>query len=358
VAALATADVAALSTAQAYVLSSAQLAALSSDQAVAIETSDIAVLKTNAIPGLSTQAIAALTTDAIHALTTQQIHALTNAQLSALTTDQIGALASLTPIVLDLNGNGIETLAANQGVKFDLLANGHAQQMGWVAGGDGLLAMDRNGDGTINDGSELFGSGTTLANGHKAGTGYQALAELDGNADGKLDAADAAFGQLKVWVDANADGVSQAGELKSMDELKITAISVDATKNVSLNNGNLVGLTSDYTTADGATHTAADVWFKAAAPADGMRGSVSGMVQAMSAFGEQVSAAARSGALRMEADRAGVAGHVANLASALGQFDADGKPRLSSTMAGTDQSLRLKALEGGAGHGILATPNK
>jgi hypothetical protein len=117
----------------------------------------------------------------------------------------------------------------------------------------------------INDGGELFGYGTTLANGSKAGTGYAALTELDTNGDGVVDAKDSAYADLRVWVDGNADGVSQSDELKSLDSLGITKLNLDVTKDVSLNNGNFVGLTSTYETADGASHTAADVWFQSSA---------------------------------------------------------------------------------------------
>jgi hypothetical protein len=76
-----------------------------------------------------------------------------------------------------------------------------------------------------------------------------------------VDAKDSAFGNLRVWVDGNADGVSQADELKSLTDLGITKLNLDAKQNVSQNNGNWVGITSTYETADGASHAAADVWF-------------------------------------------------------------------------------------------------
>jgi hypothetical protein len=121
--------------------------------------------------------------------------------------------------------------------------------------------MDRNNDGTINDGSELFGSSTVLADGSKAIDGYQALAQLDTNRDGVISSEDAQFARLGVWVDGNADGSTGTGEVKSLAELNISQLSlkVEATSNT--NNGNLIGLTSSYQTADGVNHTAADVWF-------------------------------------------------------------------------------------------------
>ena len=128
------------------------------------------------------------------------------------------------PLVLDLDGDGIQTTNVNAGALFDQDGNGFAERTGWVAPGDGLLVMDRNGDGIINNGRELFGSETLLKDGSKAANGFQALAELDANHDGKIDASDPAFSQLRVWQDANGDGYSQAGELHTLDELGIKSM--------------------------------------------------------------------------------------------------------------------------------------
>ncbi|MDR3411074.1 MAG: hypothetical protein P4L87_09060, partial [Formivibrio sp.] len=115
---------------------------------------------------------------------------------------------------------------------------------------------------------------TTLASGAKAADGYQALGELDSNHDGVINANDAAFADLSVWVDANSDGVSEAGEVKSLSSLGITQISLQTTATSTVDNGNIVGLTSSYETADGATHAAADVWFVADKPAEAVVPSV------------------------------------------------------------------------------------
>jgi hypothetical protein len=165
--------------------------------------------------------------------------------------------------VLDLNGNGITTLAMADGVQFDLLASGQPVQTGWVAPSDGLLVRDLNVDGTINNGTELFGNATVLADGSTASDGYQALAELDSNHDGVISSADAAYSQLGVWVDANSDGISEAGEVRSLAALGITEISVTAQVTSTQDHGNTIGLTSSYQTADGVSHLAGDVWFAA-----------------------------------------------------------------------------------------------
>ena len=167
----------------------------------------------------------------------------------------------MTPIVLDLNGDGVHTLSASNGVNFDLTATGKSSQVGWVGSGDGLLVRDINHDGVINDGSELFGGATVLASGKRAGNGYAAMADLDSNHDGKLSAKDAAWNELKVWVDGNHDGTTDGGELKSLAEAGVLEINLDFTKGSTVDNGNLLGMVSGYTGTDGSQHAVADVWF-------------------------------------------------------------------------------------------------
>jgi hypothetical protein len=174
---------------------------------------------------------------------------------------QRSALTALSPIVLDLDGNGVSTLSAAEGVQFDLAASGQTGQYGWVGGNDGLLVRDVNLDGVINDGRELFGAATQLGNGTAAGNGYAALADLDGNHDSKISATDASFGELKVWVDANHDGKTDLGELKGLVDLGITALDLNYLHSDRQDQGNAVALVSGYETTDGQTHEMADVWF-------------------------------------------------------------------------------------------------
>lgn len=117
------------------------------------------------------------------------------------------------PIVLN-PGGGAWTLSGAD-VLFDLDADGAPEAMGWTGRGESLafLAIDHNGNGVVDDGSELFGIGTLLANGERAANGFAALRQHDGNGDGVIDAADAIWGSLLLWTDANHDAVSQAGEL-------------------------------------------------------------------------------------------------------------------------------------------------
>jgi hypothetical protein len=118
------------------------------------------------------------------------------------------ATTTTSPISLDLDNDGIETTAIGDGAYFDHNGNGFAEQTGWAASDDGILVRDINGNGTIDNGTELFGNETILNNGSKASNGFQALSELDDNKDGKIDSSDAAFSQLKIWKDVNSDGIS------------------------------------------------------------------------------------------------------------------------------------------------------
>ncbi|MDD1780460.1 tandem-95 repeat protein [Enterovibrio sp. ZSDZ35] len=169
---------------------------------------------------------------------------------------------SITPIVLDLDGDGIETSDVTENpVAFDYNGDGTAVNTGWVSGGDGLLVHDINKDGEINDGSELFGSNTELKDGTNAADGYEALAQHDTNADGVIDQNDAIYSELGVWVDKDMDGKTDEGELLSLEDAGVASISLAAQTSDDTQNNNLLGKTSTYTTLDGEERAAADVWF-------------------------------------------------------------------------------------------------
>jgi flagellar hook assembly protein FlgD len=202
----------------------------------------------------------------VSGITSTQIETLLTTQLAAfkaasITSVQFGALY-VTPVVLDLNGDGIQTTSIQNGVSFDINNDGKVDQTAWVARGDGLLVRDINKDGQINNGSELFGSATSLGNGKTAADGYVAMKALDTNNDGVLDASDAAFGELSVWTDNNGNGMTDGNELTKLSDLGINSLSLNATKSSVNNNGNLIGLMGSYTTTDGQMHTMGDVWFQ------------------------------------------------------------------------------------------------
>ncbi|WP_230873185.1 calcium-binding protein [Xylella fastidiosa] len=165
------------------------------------------------------------------------------------------------PLVLDLDGDGIETVAAGKHILFDHDGDGIKHATGWVKPDDGFLVLDRNGNGRIDDGSELFGVGTILANGEKATSGFEALRDLDSNGDGLFDAADARFADVRVWRDLNQDGQSQANELFTLSSLGIASITLTPTntEDVDLGNGNLIDNRGTYTRTDGRTGVVGDL---------------------------------------------------------------------------------------------------
>ena len=129
-----------------------------------------------------------------------------------------------SPLILDLDGDGVETLGKTAGIHFDQDKNGFAETSGWVGKDDGLLVCDRNGNGKIDDGGELFGNNTLLADGQKAANGFEALKGLDTNKDGKVDATDTAYANLRVWKDANSDGIAGAGELLTLSQAGVKSL--------------------------------------------------------------------------------------------------------------------------------------
>ena len=137
-----------------------------------------------------------------------------------------------SPIVIDLGRDGIKLGEAGAGVYFDINADGVRDHMQWVrpGGDEGFLAMDRSGNGLVDNGSELFGVGTPLElEGRNAPNGFVGLAqydmrELGGNDDGLITDADAIWPQLRIWVDADANGVATYSEMRSLKSYGITAI--------------------------------------------------------------------------------------------------------------------------------------
>lgn len=167
------------------------------------------------------------------------------------------------PLVLDLDGDGIETTGLRDGAFFDYDGNGLATLTGWVARDDGLLVMDRNGDGLVNDASELFGDQSILVSGEKALNAFQALAELDGNGDGRIDVSDKAYSQLRVWRDLDGDGYSSPNELFTLGEVGIEAINLDSTiANETDTQGNTATRTGTFVRADGTTGQMAEYRFQ------------------------------------------------------------------------------------------------
>lgn len=166
-----------------------------------------------------------------------------------------------SPLVLDLEGDGVELTSAAEGVTFNLTGHGSARTA-WVRGADdALLVLDRNGNGSIDHGAELFGEAA-------AADGFAALARLDrpqmgGNGNGLLDQDDLMFDQLQLWADRDTNGISRPDELRSLREAGITGLQVSGTRQGHLmdGHGNDLSLRASYLRSDGSSGMLVDVYF-------------------------------------------------------------------------------------------------
>ena len=174
------------------------------------------------------------------------------------------------PIVIDLENHGVRFTSAEEGVAFDIDADGEPENIAWTDAreGDGFLVWDRNRNGTIDSGRELFGDSAPQAPSDTP-NGFLALELLDGksaggNGDGVVSAEDRAFGALRVWIDANQNGKSEAGELRTLPSLGITAIDYDYKESARKDRyGNELRYRARVQLHDGSFADAIDVFFRA-----------------------------------------------------------------------------------------------
>ncbi|HEX2060125.1 MAG TPA: hypothetical protein VHK90_05250 [Thermoanaerobaculia bacterium] len=178
-----------------------------------------------------------------------------------------------SPLVLDLNGDGVHTTDVMDPVSFDLTGDGVPEQLAWTNPWteEGFLWVDLDENGRVDNGRELFGIGTLLPNGERARDGFEALSVYDepearGNRDGQITVADGIWGRLRIWVDRNHDGMSQAHEIAPIHQHGVVAISLSYVIDPRPDeNGNIHRLRGSYTRrVSGTLRTLAmdDVFFR------------------------------------------------------------------------------------------------
>jgi hypothetical protein len=184
------------------------------------------------------------------------------------------AIQNIDPLVLDLDGDGVELSSwIEKNIFFDTVGDGKLHQTGWVADKDGILALDLNGNGKIDDITETlsvhFNAGATPRNYADGIAALSALAQAGATvfsrATSRTNAATGHlyFDDLRVWIDANHDAKTDAGELKGLDQLGITSISLAGTGNHGeAIAGNDVMNRTSFTRSDGSTGQVASIDFQ------------------------------------------------------------------------------------------------
>jgi len=162
----------------------------------------------------------------------------------------------LPPIVLDLDGDGIELVNLDDSnTKIDLDGDGKKDETGWVSSDDGILVFDQNGNNKV-DGVDEF---TFTQFGENSETDLEGLASFDDNGDGLINSDDAIWDDLLIWRDFNQNGKSSSKELFTLDELGIQSIGLSSNGELSVNEGNVVFGTTEFTRTDGTVGIAGDV---------------------------------------------------------------------------------------------------
>lgn len=181
------------------------------------------------------------------------------------------------PLVLDLDDDGLKLVSMDRSTAiFDANGTGTPQVVGWVGHTEGILVLDKNGNGVVDNAGEWFGQKFAVSGTAPAGQdGFKALATLANSGASTLSAATSRinaatgkryFDELQVWVDADQDGKTDTGELRSLASLGITSIDLTSQTVNRAVNGNVIVSKAGYTTADGKRHEISDVGLSTEVP--------------------------------------------------------------------------------------------
>ncbi|WP_216644969.1 lectin-like protein, partial [Microcystis aeruginosa] len=163
----------------------------------------------------------------------------------------------IDPLIVDLDNNGIKLINLdNSLIRFDIDADGYSENVSWT--NDGLLTVDLNHDGTINNITEIF---SEYFQDGSANSGLEALKTYDTNNNGIISSTDTQFNQILVWQDLNQDGISQPNELKTLAQHNITSINLNAIASETIQDGNIIKKRSFFNRADGTGGEISDVAF-------------------------------------------------------------------------------------------------
>ena len=164
---------------------------------------------------------------------------------------KISGIYAIDPLLVDLDGNGIETTPLTDGMMMDHDKDGFKELSAWVGGNDGILAYDKNNNGIIDNGNELFGDNYEKSDGTIATSGFDALSDLDTNNDGVINSSDESFSDLQV--------IKADGSIISIEEAGIASINLtNQSKNDLDESGNRLLHLGSYTTTDGQTRNIGD----------------------------------------------------------------------------------------------------
>jgi hypothetical protein len=171
-----------------------------------------------------------------------------------------GLCSYATPILIDVDGDGFNMTNKAGGVEFDFDGNGERQRLPWTAADsdDAWLVMDRNHNGQIDSGREMFGNVSPQPKVTEDKNGFISLAEFDkfklgGNGDGVISDRDYFFRSLRLWTDANHNGISEANELRTLDQMRVDVVELDyKVSSRSDRNGNLFRYRAKVKDANGA----------------------------------------------------------------------------------------------------------